>query len=536
MIAKLLRGLFVFAACVFCVAAKAQQPVQDTSKKQINIIRAEKLSNLKKDSTELLSLVGNTLVQQDNTLFYCDSAVLDKKANMLEAFGHVHINDHDSVHTYSDYLRYTGKDKKAYLNGNVKLTDGKGTLTTPDLNYDLNTETGVYTKGGKLVNGKTVLTSQEGYYYGETRDVYFKKKVVLVDPDYNIKTDTLLYNTYSNIATFIVPTTITAKGNRRILTSDGYYDLQNKKAYFGKRPDIQDGSTFLRANEVANDDSTHFFEARGNVVYRDTAQGVSILSNNLKSNTLTKSFLATQNPVMIIKQDADSIFIAADTLYSSKLSILRTSRDVPVITDSVLALNSTDSTKADSANRYIEAYYHVRIFSDSLQAVCDSLFYSAQDSAFRLFKKPIAWAQSSQITGDTIYLYTGDKKPKRMYVFENALTINKVGDNYYNQVKGRTINAYFKDGNIDHMRAKGNAESVYYTQDELKKFISVNKVNADIIDMYFEDKKPNRIALRSSVTGTAYPMNQIDHDELKLRGFKWQEALRPKTKYELFGQ
>src|SRR6266511_4258606 len=67
-------------------------------------------------------------------------------------------------------------------------------------------------------------------------------------------------------------------------------------------------------------------------------------------------------------------------------------------------------------NRYFEAYNHVRIYSDSLQAVGDSLFYSGEDSVFRLFKEPIVWSRDSQITGDTIYLYTQNKKPKRMYV------------------------------------------------------------------------------------------------------------------------
>ena len=137
----------------------------------------------------------------------------------MEAFGHVHINDNDSIDTYSDYLRYYGNDKKAYLKGNVKLTDGKGTLTTPDLDYDLNTHIGIYTKTGKVVTDSSTLTSQQGYYYGETRDVYFKKNVVLVNPDYHVTTDTLLYNTYTNVATFTVPTLITCGDKRK----DSYF-------------------------------------------------------------------------------------------------------------------------------------------------------------------------------------------------------------------------------------------------------------------------------------------------------------------------
>jgi hypothetical protein len=114
------------------------------------------------------------------------------------------------------------------------------------------------------------------------------------------------------------------------------------------------------------------------------------------------------------------------------------------------------------------------------------------------------------------------------------MTINKVGSEYYNQVKGRTINGYFKDGNIEFMRAKGNSESVYYAQDDENKFIGVNKATADIIDMYFSERKPQRVVFRSNLVGTTYPMRQVNHEELRLRGFKWLDELRPKTKSDLF--
>ena len=49
-----------------------------------------------------------------------------------------------------------------------------------------------------------------------------------------------------------------------------------------------------------------------------------------------------------------------------------------------------------------------------------------------------------------------------------------------------------------------------------------------------KEKKPQKVVFRSNLVGTTYPMRQVNHDELRLRGFKWLEDLRPKTKYELF--
>jgi len=535
-VALALKYSLCFALLLFAVAVRAQQPVgnNDTSNTTvIRIISAQVMNLLKKDSVDYTILSGNAEVEQNGTLFYADSIALNRTLNVLEAFKHVHINDHDSVQTYSDYLKYLSKDKKAHLQGNVKLTDGKGVLTTSVLDYDVNTKTGIYLTGGKVTTERSVLTSKEAFYYGETRDVYFKKGVVMNDTDYNIKTDTLLYNTFTDVATFIVPTHITHGTSTKIFTTDGYYDKKAKKAYFAKRSDIQDGSSFLKADEVVYD-STGFGEARGTVIFRDTTQGATLYCNNLKTNRNEKSFLATQRPVMKLVQNADSLFIASDTMFSGKLTDLKKYRYVPQVVDSLPPILDSAAFEQDSANRFLEAYYHVRIYSDSMQAVGDSLFYTSVDSVFRLFKDPVIWSKDNQITGDTIYLFSQNKKPKRMFAFENALAINKLTDLYFNEVKGRTINGYFKDGTINYIHAKGNAEHVYYGQDDANKFISVDKGKSDIIDMYFnEDRKPERVVMRSSVEGTAFPMRQVNHEEIRLRGFRWLDSMRPKSKDEL---
>ena len=82
----------------------------------------------------------------------------------------MHINDADTINVYANHLRYLIDRKIAYLDGAVKLTDGKGTLTTPDLEYDMSTDIGIYKNGGKVVNKTTTLTSKEGYYYAGLRE------------------------------------------------------------------------------------------------------------------------------------------------------------------------------------------------------------------------------------------------------------------------------------------------------------------------------------------------------------------------------
>lgn len=671
----------------------------------VEFLNTDSYRSVTKDSaTTLTLLVGNVRLKQDNTLIYCDSMVSNGKDNIIESFGHVHIND-DSTNIYSDYMKYRVDNKTVIFQKNVKMTDGKGVLTTEELQYDLKSKVGVYNNGGKIVNNGSVLTSKEGTYYGETKDVLFKKNVVLRDPQYDLSADSLLYNTETQRSTFITETFILFKDSTRrtVTTSNGYYDLKSRKAVFGNRPIITDGSQQITGDDVNIDDSLGISTAIGHAVYKDTAQGISIRANYMINNKKNSSFLATDKPLMILKQDKDSIYITADTLFSARLidapwtirkistadslhkhyvdslyseqadsnhqaalgdlsgtdslkaggrdstrqlfhdeshqiihdstvdqALLDTLHHININSplyqrqekDSLLASKGADSLKAiivrnhagadslknliaknlpgadslktriaaaaqsrgagnpgapgaqkpreafhfqdrqqvsrrrgepsidtatgplsaaDSNLRYIQGFHHVRIFSDSLQAVSDSLFYSGKDSIFRLFKNPIAWGSGHyQVTGDTMYVYTKNKKASRLYVFENALTINKVGTNFFNQIKGTTINCYFKGGEVDYMRAKGNAESIYYMQDDNKAYTGVNKAHADIIDMIFDQKEKdkgrelNRVVLRSDAEGTMTPMRKVNFDDMRLRGFKWQEDKRPKSKYDLF--
>lgn len=529
--------LFLFFT-TFSIHIFSQAPITDTAKgKRLNIISADREHFQKIEGKDFVSLAGNVHLKQEQTYFFCDSAVLNQAANTIEAFGNIHINDADSVQTYSQYLKYLGKEKIAYLRKNVKLTDSKSVLTTDELEYNTATRMGTYLKGGKVVDGSTVLTSTEGYYYGETRDIYFKKKVFLNDPQYKVTTDTLLYNTYTQLARFTVPTKI-INDKRVVKTSEGYYDMKNKKAVFGKRPVVDDKDYTLTADDMAYDDSTGFGEAQGSVVYKskDTASAYTILANNVKSNSKTGAVLATQMPLMIIKQNTDSIYVTGDTLYSGKLTELKKYRTVPDISDTLYSKKTNPSAKSDSStNRYFEAYFNVKVFSDSLQAIGDSLFYSFRDSTFRLFKNPIVWAQQNQITGDTIYLYTENKKPHRFYVFENALAISRAEKELYNQVKGNTIDGIFKEGNIDFFRAKGSAENIYYTADEQGGFIGVNRSTSDVIDVTFKERKPYKVVFRNNLQGTLSPIKHIDPQDMHVRGFKWYDAKRPKTKFELLG-
>jgi hypothetical protein len=223
------------------------------------------------------------------------------------------------------------------------------------------------------------------------------------------------------------------------------------------------------------------------------------LAGNIKTNKKKSILFATEHPLLLIKQKKDTLYIAADTLHTGKIADL--ARTIPKARDSIGKIKDT------TLDKYFEAYHHVRIYSDSLQAKADSLFYSLNDSTIRLLSNPIVWANENQITGDTIYLYVKNKKPEQLYVFENAFAINKIDSSeFYNQLKGNKLNAWFDDGSITKMRTKGNAENIYFALDNDKKFIGVNHSNAQIIEITFENNEPAKVVFRNQLTGNMYTL------------------------------
>lgn len=656
-------------------------PTTDTIR-EFEIIRGPSMRSMKIDSTTTLqTIAGGAVVKQGNVIFHSDSLVINPKTHVLEAFGNIEINQADTVHTYSDYLKYLGQEKIAYLKKNVKLTDKKGTLFTDDLDYNLETGIGNFHNGGKVIENKNVITSVEGTYYADTKDVYFKRNVKLDGPKNHVRADSLLYNMQTRQSTFISPTNI-KNAEVEINTSQGTYDLVSGNAFFTSRSTVKDSSgRIYTANNMALENKTGNAQLEGEAVIIDSAGGYIITANQVFLNKKNNSFLATRKPVLIIKQKHDSTYIAADTIFSGFTTFVKnedisvpeknainvslpenqkiekigisdsTQNHIPTLPasyrdssgikqavkdsikaeknlfserldslvkgppgkkvktkkedlksdsivpkpllppvdslktqpidslervgkDSIQLLDSTknnvlqDTTmfvnkdslvvesihnvtatadtsvsknkkiengeKTDSV-RYFLAFHHVRVFNDSLQSVSDSLFLSSKDSVFRLYYDPVLWSGNSQITGDTIYLFTKNKQPERLYVFENGMVVNKTKEGFFNQMAGKTINGYFVEGKIDYMRVKGSqAESIYYLQDEDSAYIGMNRATGDVIDLYFKNDELKKVLFINEVKGVMYPMNQIPADQKQLKNFEWLDSRRPKNKLELF--
>ncbi|MBU3714842.1 MAG: hypothetical protein FGM46_07830, partial [Ferruginibacter sp.] len=428
---------------------ESSTPPRPDTLKIIQIISAGNMRQITvNDSTVLETLAGKAVVKHENTILHGDSIVIHKRLGTVEVFGNLHIIDSNSVHTYAQYLKYLGKEKIAYLKKNVRLSDGKSQLYTNDLEYNLATGIAIYKGGGKVITEKTTLTSNDGIYYAQTKDIFFKNNVRMKDPKYTMTADSLQYNSEFKTAYFISPTTIVS--NEGVIeTSSGSYNIQTGEALFYDNPVFRDKKRYIRGNKMAFDEKTGIIQIEGNGKVVDTEEKVIVLGNQILINKKNNSFLATRKPVMIFYKDRDSTYISADTLFSGK-----NSRKI-FPNDKKDTLRNTSLSKIDSV-RFFNGFHNVKIFNDSLQAVSDSLYYSTEDSTFKLMNNPVCWNNSSQVKGDTINLLIQNQKAKELKVINNAILINQTKEGFFNQVAGRYLEAIFINGNIDKAFVKGS--------------------------------------------------------------------------------
>jgi len=537
MIRKILSVLIVILT--ICIApslatAQIQQiPLNDTVK-LIEILSANSLRQITiSNSTVLETLAGNAVIRQGNTTLSGDSIVLDKNLGIAEVFGHVHINDGNTVNTYSGYLRYMGNEQVAYLNDHVTLTDSKASLTTNNLIYNIKTGISTYENGGTVKNGNTTLSSSSGTYYSNTKDAYFVGGVKLTDPEYKMQADSLRYNTAQKNVFFISPTHIVSK-NGVVDTRSGNYNIETGEAHFSDRTTFKDGPRSIVGNRVSVDEKSNTILIEENGKFIDTENKVIVMGNHLLINKKNNSFLATRKPVLILYEKKDSIYITADTLFSGKRRMDSIERKLKQAKDSLLDQTHSNIKTSDSIS-YFKGYRHVKIYNDSIQAISDSVYFSSIDSSFKLMQHPLCWNGNTQLSGDTITVFTINKKPSHVHVTNNAMLVNRTKEGLYNQIAGKNMKGHFTDGELDHIIDLGNpAESIYYPQDDDSAYIGMNRSKGNTIELFFSDKNIRKIKYAKDVEGTLYPMKQIPENANRLRNFSWELDKRPKSKMEIF--
>lgn len=509
----------------------AQQVLQ-VDKKKIRIVKADVLKSASAIANGAERLVGDVEFEHENVLMFCDSAYFYKD-NSLDAFGHVHIIQNDTIHLYGDLLNYKGNTKKAVLTHNVIVNKGDMQLTTEQLNYDVATSIGSYLTPAKIVNRENILTSDQGYFFAKANDLTFKKNVVLINPQFVINCDTMRYNTVSKVTYFIGPTTIKSKDNL-IYCEDGWYDTKRDLSRFSKNAYILTQEQRMSGDSLYYDRNQGIGRAIKNVKIIDTTQKLSIFGDFAIHYEYRDLSVVTGHTLLTQQYEKDTLFLHADTLKAQgdapKVRPEKTKK-TPASSGVTRQVVASDTAKTDHQKLF--AYHKVKFYKRDMQGKCDSLYYNTIDSMMHMYRDPILWSDANQLTSDSIRLRTGSKSLKYIELLGTGFIVSQEDSLRFNQIRGKYMKGFFSDNKLVRVNVEGNGQTIYFAK-EKQEIKAVNRADCSDLHIFLKDNEIDHIVFLTKPAASLYPLERVETKELKLKDFSWRLHERPISYESIF--
>jgi len=478
---------------------------------KIEILNSESWEQDLSIDPDLNRLLGNVIMKHKEVTMYCDSAYYYKAKNQVKAYSKVHIEQGDTLDLFGNYLFYDGKSELALVTGNVELIDKETHLYTDEIDYDVKNKIARYNDNGRITNADNTLTSIIGVYYVSESLFHFKDSVKIVNPEYVMTADTMDYNTESETAFFTGPSELVGD-SIYLYCEKGWYDTKKDITSIWKNALIDNRKQIIRGDSLFFNDSTGFGESFRNVVIIDTTNNLIIQGNYAWYFKQPERFMVTDRAMFIQVSKGDSLFLHADTITSV------------IVSDT-----------AANEFRLMKAFYGCRIYSEGLQAKCDSLSYSFQDSVIRLYNSPVIWSDENQLTSDSMAVFTRNQQTDRLELYNSSFITTKVDSIRFNQIKGKSLTGFFKNNELYKIDIKGNGETIYYLLDgEL--IAGVDQTKCADIEVYIEKGKVIEIYQKTNPQGFTDPPEPDVPKELRLKGFNWQDHIRPKQKSDIFNK
>ena len=493
--------------------AKIKPQIPDANRYQKNKVfleNADELSANENQSTDYQVLKGNVRFRRGGMFMFCDSAYFYDKTSSLDAFGHVRMTQGDTLEVNADVLHYYGEQQVAELRHNVRLENRSTTLVTDSLDYDLNSNTGYYFNHGVIVDNRnnTELSSQYGRYELDTKQAEFSTNVHLVSDNYEMYTDLLQYNLRTHIATIVDETYIESDSNT-IVTTSGWYNTSADDATLYQRALItaKDGKT-LEGDTVYYNRKRNFGEARGRVVITDPENKVILDGDYGYHDDNTHYSYVTRRARAREFSQKDTIFLHADTL---------------------LTLVDADSV------RVLRAFNGVRFYRSDVQGICDSLQLSEADTIINMYRDAVVWSDERQVSGPEINLHLNDSIADWATLPSTGFMAEHVGEDYYDQLSGKKMKAFFEDKQLRRLDVDGNVMVILYPQEDDSTYNKQISAEGSYLRVLLKDKQEvERVSMWPDVSGQVTPLYLLKKSQLHLPQFHWYDALRPESPDEIF--
>jgi len=215
----------------------------------------------------------------------------------------------------------------------------------------------------------------------------------------------------------------------------------------------------------------------------------------------------TDSALLMMYSEEDTLYLHADTL-----------RTIP-------------DTIPDE--KIVKAFYGARFFRSDMQGIADSLVYFTADSTVQLYRNPVVWSESHQLSADFIEMQQKTNAPDEMHLKNNSFIISKLDSVRYDQIKGKNMTGFVVDNELKRIDVNGNGQTLYYARED-SAIIGLNRAESANISIQFKEGQVFKIIFLRAPQGQLKPLFQINEDEKRLSGFEWKISQRPLSVQDLF--
>lgn len=493
--------------------------------------KADVLFKTEADSFMVVS--GNVEFTKGPMIMRCDSAHYFPGTESFEAFGNVNMQQGDTLFIYADELNYIGYEEIAYLFADygkkVRMINRDVTLETDVFTYDLRADVGYYNVGGVLTDKQNRLVSQEGEYLPASKDANFYIDVhlnSLSDNDtLDIYTDSLFYNTNTHIAELFSPSTV-VNSRGTIYTTDGMYDTQlDTAALYARSSVVTPTGRSITADTIYYDRHVGTGKCFGSMVLVDSIRSSTLEADYGFFNQQTDSTYATGNLIIKEYSEGDTLYLHGRQLNSYRIFDTIAIPAIPA--DSVTGTPAVPASSRIDTTHVADLFPRVRFYRFDMQGICDSMRFTEADSMMRMFVSPVIWSDERQIFGNIIEVHFNDSTMDRARLPQFGFSSQRIADDFYDQISGKEMTAYFTGGELKRLDISGNVELIMYPEEQDSTVNKMVNAQSSFLMATFKGRATEMIKMWPETSGSATPLFLVRKSMLFLPKFRLYNGMRP---------
>lgn len=311
------------------------------------------------------------------------------------------------------------------------------------------------------------------------------------------------FNFVTKVGNFLDEIRLEDNKNGILTALSGVYYQNQDSAEFRGNVQLVDSAQYVEGDSLFINRETEYIRLFDNLLVIDSTNNALLTGDYLEADSTGRRYLTGNG--YLRRVETDSASSTSDTTHIFANQIL---------------LQKQDSTTI------IDAYQSVNVWTEKFASLSDTLLYNSDSELFSLTGAPKAWNKNIQLTGPYIFVQLDSSEVKSLTSYPEPIAVQKDSiTGRFNQIKGDSLIANFKNGDISEITIYPNSEVLYHiTNDE------------GAADGAFESTSPKTILIfeNGEMVEAKMTKNQglflPEYTELqsrRLAGFVWTPEVRP---------